>query len=99
MRKEALLSEGKNISSATPNGSCCKRTKIYRDDQRVEDREVSERAQKIEKEQRVAIRARSERRWRRFIAERGGKIEERVSKFVGEMKPRETTSRVKNWGK
>ena len=48
-----------------------------------EDQEGSEQAQKIEKEQRVAIRARSEQRRRRFIANRGGKIEERVSKFVG----------------
>ena len=48
-----------------------------------EDREGSERAQKIEKEQKVAIRARSERRWRRFIAERGRKIKERVSQVCG----------------
>ena len=31
-------------------------------------------------------------------AERGGKIEERVSKFIGEIKPREPTSRVKSLG-
>ena len=67
------MSEGKIISSATPSGSCCKRTKSDREDQRGEsrfgeDQEGSERAQKIEKEQRVAIRASSEKRWRRFIA-------------------------------
>ena len=95
------MSEGKIISRSS--WSCCKRTKSDRGDQRVEsefgeDQEGPERAQKIEKEQRVAILARSERRWRRFIAERVGKIEERVSKFVGEMKAWEPTSRVKSLG-
>ena len=45
-----------------------------------EDQEGLKWAQKIEKEQR------SEQRQRRFIAEWGGKIEERVSKLLGEMK-------------
>ena len=62
-----------------------------------EDQEGSDRAEKIEKEQRVAIRARSERRWRKFTAQRGGKIME--SELEGETKPREQTSRVKNLGK
>ena len=48
-----------------------------------EDQEGSERAQKIEKEHRVVTRARSERRWRKFIAERGRKIKERVSQVCG----------------
>ena len=48
------MSEGKILSSATPCGSCCKRTKNDREDQRVEsrfgeDQEGSERGQKIEK--------------------------------------------------
>ena len=64
-----------------------------------EDQEGSDRAEKIEKEQRVAIPAISERRWRKFTAQRGGKIIQRVSELEGEMKPREQTSRVKNLGK
>ena len=64
-----------------------------------EDQEGSDRAEKIEKEQRVVIRARSEQRWRKFTAQRGGKIMEKVSKLEGEMKQREQTSRVKNLGK
>ena len=39
-----------------------------------DEQEGSAQAQKIEKEQSVEIRARSERRWRRFIAERGRNI-------------------------
>ena len=45
------------------------------------DQEGSDRAEKIEKEQGVAIRARSERRWRKFTAQLGGKIMERVSEL------------------
>ena len=54
------MSEGKIISSATPRGSCCKRTKSDQEDQCVEsrfgeDQEGSEWAWTIEKEQMVAI--------------------------------------------